>query len=175
MPQASTQQDIHTKAQHMGAAPQIEGEGPRHAEQQAEQVHKRRRDRREAYVAGDASRDDLGTVAMEKVRDSRSERATIGHTAAGHNKRKRNMDEAEHWKGRDRTRRIHEEEMGWHMADGHTMVKADGSVHSEPHVAAHTTVMAHPAKRGEKHKHTNEDDGQRKKTRRDDDVENKIV
>jgi hypothetical protein len=52
------------------------------------------------------------------------------------------------------------------------MVKADGS---EPHVAAHTTAMAHPAKRGEKHKHTNEDDGQRKKMKRDDDAENTMV
>jgi hypothetical protein len=49
------------------------------------------------------------------------------------------------------------------------MVKADGS---EPYVAAHTTAMAHPAKRGEEHKHTNEDDGQQKKMKRDDGVEN---
>ena len=116
--------------------------------------------------------DDLGTEATEKVRESRTEKAAIGHTAAGYNKHRRNTDEAEHRNGWDRTRRKHEEEMGWHMADGHTMVKANGS---EPHEAAHTTAMAHPAKRDEKHKHTNEDDGQRKMMKRDDDVEYTMV
>ena len=52
------------------------------------------------------------------------------------------------------------------------MVKADGS---EPHVAANTTAMTHPAKRGEKHKHTNEDRGQRKEMKRDDDAENTMA
>ena len=42
-------------------------------------------------------------------------------------------------------------------------------------MAAHTTVMAHLAKRGERHKRTNEDDGQRQKTRRGDDVETVTV
>ena len=173
VPQAPTQQMIHTQAQHVRAAPQTGSEEYRRAEQQAKQICTRGPNRRKAHITRDASDDDLGTEATEKVRDSRSERAATGHTAAGHNKRRRNTDEAGHWNGRDRTRRIYEEEVGWHMADRHTMVKAvaDGS---EPHVAAHTTAMAHMAKRGEKHKQTNEDEdegGRRQRTRRGSDRE----
>ena len=46
---------------------------------------------------------------------------------------------------------------------------------SEPHVAAQTAAMAHLAKRGEKHKQTDEDEGQRKERKRDDEEENTRV
>ena len=159
----------------MGAAPQKGRGGTRHDEQQVKQACKRRRGQREAHDAGDTSKeDDLGTEAMEKVRDSHSERAATRtrHIAAGHNKRRWSTDDAGHWNGWDHTRQIHEEEAGWYTADAHTMVRADGS---EPHVAAQTAAMAHLAKRGEKHKQTDEDEGQRKERKRDDEEENTRV
>ena len=103
------------------------------------------------------------------MRDSRSERAATGHTAAGHNKHRRKTDETEHWNGRDRTRRIHESEVGRHMTDRHMMVKADGS---EPHMAAHTAGTAHPAKSDETHMHVDEDGGRRQRTKRENDTGN---
>ena len=138
-------------------------------EHQAEKICTRRPSRKKANVTRDASDDDLGTEATEKVRVSRSERAATGHTAAGHSKHRRKTDEAEHWNGRDRTQRIHEKEVGWHMADRHTMVKADGS---EPHMATHTTGTAHPAKRVETHMRVDEDGGRRHRTKRESDTGN---
>ena len=123
VPQAPIHQMIHTQAQHVRAAPQKGSEERRRAEQNAETTCTRRPSWRKANVTGDASDDDLGTGATEKVRESRSERAAIGHTAAGHNKHKRKMDAAEHRNGRDRTRPIHKEEVGWHTADRHMMAK----------------------------------------------------
>ena len=171
VPQAPTQQMIHTQAQHMRAAPQTGSEERRRAEQQAEKICKRRPSWKKTNVTRNASDGDLGTEATEKVRDSRSERAATGHTAAGHNKHRRKTDEAEHWNGRDCTRRIHEKEVRWHMADRHTMVKADGS---EPHMAAHshTTGTAHPAKSVETHMRVDEDGGRRQRTKRDSDTGN---
>ena len=102
------------------------------------------------------------------MRESRSEKAAIGHTAAGHNKHRRKTDAAEHRNGRDRTRPIHKEEVGWHTADRHMMAKVDGS---EPHMAAHTTGTAHPAISIEMHICIDEDGGRRQRTRRESDID----
>ena len=151
----------------MRATPQKGSEERRRAEQHAEKTCTRRPSWRKANVTGDASDDDLGTGVTEKVRESRSERAAIGHTAAGHNKHRRKTDAAEHRNGRDRTRQIHKEEVGWHTADRHMMAKVDGS---EPHMAAHTTGTAHPAKSVEMHMCVDEDGGRRQRTRRESDM-----
>jgi hypothetical protein len=53
------------------------------------------------------------------------------------------------------------------MADRHMMVKADGS---EPHMAAHTTGTAHPAKSIEMHMCVDKDGGRRQRTKPESDM-----
>ena len=112
------------------AAPQTGSEEHRRDGHQAGLTPIYKPNREGPHATSDASDDDLGMEATEKVRDSRSERAATGHTATDHNKRRRNTDEIEQWNGQDRTRRRHEKEATRHMADRHTMVRVDGS---EPH------------------------------------------
>ena len=168
-PQAPIQQMIHTQVQHVRAAPQTGSEEHRRDGHQAELTPTYKPNREKPHVTSDASDDDLGMEATEKVRDSRSERAATGHTATDHNKRRRNTDEIEQWNGQDRTRRRHEKEATRHMADRYTMVRVDGS---EPHVAAHTTGTAYLAGSAEKRKQADEDSGQRQRTKREDDMGN---
>ena len=151
----------------MRAAPQTGSGEHRRDGHQAEltPIHKPNRER--SHATSDATDDDLGMEATEKVRDSRSERAATGHTATDHNKRRRNTDEIEQWNGQDRTRRRHEKEATRHMADRYTMVRVDGS---EPHVAAHTTGTAYLAGSAKKRKQADEDSGQRQRAKRDDDM-----
>ena len=149
--QAPTQQDTHTQAMRMEAAARTSdwkrgngtsrttGETGTHTKTEpAGRLCRRRRKRGRPGNGGD--RGDVG--------DSRREKAAKGHTAAGHNRRRRSTDEEEQRDGQDRKRRIHEENMGQYMANRQTAVTVDDS---EPHMAAHTTMTAHLAKRAEKH------------------------
>ena len=165
--QAPIQQIIHTQVQHVRAAPQTGSEEHGRDGHQAELTPIYKPNREQPHATSDASDDDLGMEATEKVRDSRSERAATGHTATDHNKRRRNTDEIEQWNGQDRTRRRHEKEATRHMADRYTMVRVDGS---EPHVAAHTTGTAYLAGSAKKRKQADEDSGQRQRAKRDDDM-----
>ena len=101
--------------------------------------------------------------------DSRRGKAAKGQAAARHNKRKRDMDEAEQRNGQDRTRQTHEEDVGRHTVDGDTAADEDGS---EPQAAAHTTARAHLAKSRGTNERTDGDDGQRRKARRENDAGN---
>ena len=65
--------------------------------------------------------------------------------------------------------RTHEEGTERHTRDGHTAVSLCSS---EPHMAAHTTGTAHPAKCVETHTCVDEDGGRRQRTRRESDTEN---
>ena len=169
-PQASTQQDTHTQEQDKGAAPLTGSEEPACAEQTMKQARTQRRNNQwSPYDEGEAGKDDLGTEAAERMRDSHREEAAKGHAAAGNKRRDRNMDEAEQRDELDRTLRTHEENTGGQMVEWRTAMKVDDS---EPHMAAHTTRTAHPAKRAEKHTRDDEDGGRRQRTRRESDTKN---
>ena len=164
--QALVQNWYETEATDKEAAPQHGEARPRTVEQQAA----RRRERTSERDEGEAVGDDLRTGRKKWTKDSRSERAAAGYTAAGHNQSTRDRTKEEQRNARRDERRTHEERTGRYTSDEHMAASLCGS---EPHMAAHTTGTAHPAKRAdEEHMRDDEDGGRRQRARRESDTKN---
>ena len=118
---------------------------------------------------GDAARDDLRTGRKKWTKDGRSEKAAAGDTAAGHNQSTRDGTmKGQRNAKRDRWR-THEERTGQYTSDEHMAASLCGS---ESHIAAQTTVIAHPVKRAnEQHICDDEDGGKRQRAKRASDME----
>ena len=85
-----------------------------------------------------------------------NERAAAGHTAAGNNQSTRHSAKEEYRNARRNAWKTHEEGTEQHTRDGHM---AASLCSSEPHMAAHITGTAHPAKSVEMHMCVDEDGG----------------
>jgi hypothetical protein len=97
------------------------------------------------------------------TKDSRSERAAAGYTAAGHNQSTRDRTTEEQRNARRDKRRIHEERTGRYTSDEHMAASLCGS---EPHMAAHIIGTAYPTKHAdEEHIRDDEDGGRRQRAR----------